>query len=322
MITIDTIRFTLPYMPEAKANRNWVSLENKESGLCSKETWKSEDNNFHIIRDFKLDNTTVSLSSATRYLYGHAFMRGIESMSLLTDKVQYEIDKVLRNANIMDANVSRLDNSTVYEVQAPVFNYTVALGQVLPQCKGHYNKQVNKTSVKLYTGSSSLIMYDKIAKHEHEAIEQGIQGNLLRYELKMGNKAIVRHLGSNRLRDLMDHERLLSDNLQKHREYEYNRLIKPHTSSERHLSTLKAISPKQIHFNRLFDAGVSPEILEHDYDQMKLSDRSKRRYKKEMREAYAKHQNASQINLFNEIEKNVCTMPKEHHLSKNLRVAG
>ena len=320
MITIDTISFTLNDLPEHRPNKRWVSKENLNSGKALKHTWLSEDKVCKIIKNYDHQNTTVTLSSATRYMHGHALMRGIESMNVLTDKLQCQLDDVLRGADIMNATVRRFDNSTIYEVDAPVKEYLNALVQALPQSKGHYNKEVHENTLKLHTKSTFLSFYDKRQRHLQEAKDLGIQGNLLRYEVGMSLDAIKSHLGTSSLRHLCEHEDKLIKDLQKYREHQYDRLIKRHTSSERHLSTLNASNKEELYLNYLFDLGASPEVLEHRYDQMQqVKDRTKRRYKQAMREAYARHQSTPQIMLFNDLEKHIRSTTNEHYLSQQIR---
>lgn len=253
---LDTLRLNFENIDidRIKQHNSFRSLYNSEGTLVSQnatvylnETIDENDKKLYngtIRIDYSAERKylNVGLSSAPVLLFGSSFKTlQRKDISPLAEQLQQHLNSFV-DADITKATVSRLDNSTLYRMNAPVINYISLLNE-LSQAKQHHcsKKYFEGETIEFYNRQRTTGFYDKYAKNKQNELEskliqtESITDNELRYEIQNKKSASIKKaFGLNKRLTLLDIDTdYIEEKLHRQRITEFEKHFKfQHTSKQ------------------------------------------------------------------------------------------
>lgn len=130
----------------------------------------------------------IQCSSLPALIYGTSLKAlAYEDIPKAIDKLQALIGQYVDADIRSEGIITRLDNSTVYEVERKVGDYISVLDEITPLKRRRSDKKVYEGETVRYDNNTrSVGFYDKVekAKQGEQGVDARAEGNLLRYEIQ------------------------------------------------------------------------------------------------------------------------------------------
>ena len=142
----------------------------------------------------------IGLSSAPVLVHGTSFkLLQREDLTRLQDSLQKHVNN-FADIDISKTSITRLDNSTLYSMNALAGKYIMLLDDMTRNRQQHAQKKYFEgQTLEFYNRRRTCSFYDKFAKNEKNKLEleyikqANVQSNELRYEIQNKNTSSIKH---------------------------------------------------------------------------------------------------------------------------------